>query len=346
MAAPEYPVFPTRERPLQPYEAVVEATPVTRRAIAAGRARRRRPRHPHARAGAGGRARGSARRDARSPTPTRARPPGLAPYAIGARPPRTRGRPRAVERDGAARRARAAPGPGRAQRDAAPARAAAASTACTAASASGLHRRHVPAARVPARVAGARARRRAAAVGAAVRPGASRRRATIRWCWSRPRPRRIPSTGCCAPALTGLAREPVRVLATYEPPAAPGTAARARERAAGRLALVLADDARAARWSICHAGHGTLARALARGAPWSRCRTRATWPRTPPAPTGPASACGCRGGCCRRRRCGSRCGERCRDPRLRRARSELAAWAPRTTAPARGRAGRGAGAEA
>jgi MGT family glycosyltransferase len=33
--APEYPVFPTRERPLQPYEAVVEATPVTRRAIAA-----------------------------------------------------------------------------------------------------------------------------------------------------------------------------------------------------------------------------------------------------------------------------------------------------------------------
>ncbi|HEV3054024.1 MAG TPA: nucleotide disphospho-sugar-binding domain-containing protein [Solirubrobacteraceae bacterium] len=34
VAAPEYPVFPTRERPLQPYEAVVEATPVTRRALA------------------------------------------------------------------------------------------------------------------------------------------------------------------------------------------------------------------------------------------------------------------------------------------------------------------------
>jgi UDP:flavonoid glycosyltransferase YjiC (YdhE family) len=31
--APEYPVFPTRERPLKPYEAVVEATPVTRRAL-------------------------------------------------------------------------------------------------------------------------------------------------------------------------------------------------------------------------------------------------------------------------------------------------------------------------
>jgi MGT family glycosyltransferase len=33
VAAPEYPVFPTREQPLQPYEAVVEATPVTRRAV-------------------------------------------------------------------------------------------------------------------------------------------------------------------------------------------------------------------------------------------------------------------------------------------------------------------------
>jgi MGT family glycosyltransferase len=33
VAAPEYPVFPTRERPLQPYEAVVAATPVTRSAI-------------------------------------------------------------------------------------------------------------------------------------------------------------------------------------------------------------------------------------------------------------------------------------------------------------------------
>jgi MGT family glycosyltransferase len=32
-AAPEYPVFPTRERPLQPYEAVVQATPETRRTL-------------------------------------------------------------------------------------------------------------------------------------------------------------------------------------------------------------------------------------------------------------------------------------------------------------------------
>jgi MGT family glycosyltransferase len=33
VAAPEYPVFPTYERPLKPYEAVVQATAITRRAI-------------------------------------------------------------------------------------------------------------------------------------------------------------------------------------------------------------------------------------------------------------------------------------------------------------------------
>jgi UDP:flavonoid glycosyltransferase YjiC (YdhE family) len=37
VAAPEYPVFPTRERPLKPYEAVVLATAETRRAVAATR---------------------------------------------------------------------------------------------------------------------------------------------------------------------------------------------------------------------------------------------------------------------------------------------------------------------
>jgi UDP:flavonoid glycosyltransferase YjiC (YdhE family) len=33
VAAPEYPVFPTRERPLKPYEAVLRATPATRRSL-------------------------------------------------------------------------------------------------------------------------------------------------------------------------------------------------------------------------------------------------------------------------------------------------------------------------
>ena len=35
VAAPEYPVFPTRDRPLKPYEAVARATPQTRAAVAA-----------------------------------------------------------------------------------------------------------------------------------------------------------------------------------------------------------------------------------------------------------------------------------------------------------------------
>src|ERR1700744_1993202 len=35
-AAPEYPVFPTRERPLSPYEAVVAAVADTRPAVVAG----------------------------------------------------------------------------------------------------------------------------------------------------------------------------------------------------------------------------------------------------------------------------------------------------------------------
>ncbi|MBV8733231.1 MAG: glycosyl transferase, partial [Solirubrobacterales bacterium] len=34
LAAPEYPVFPTPERPVKPYEAVLLAAPRTRRALA------------------------------------------------------------------------------------------------------------------------------------------------------------------------------------------------------------------------------------------------------------------------------------------------------------------------
>jgi MGT family glycosyltransferase len=37
VAAPEYPVFPTRDRPMKPYEAVLAATPVTRRELASAR---------------------------------------------------------------------------------------------------------------------------------------------------------------------------------------------------------------------------------------------------------------------------------------------------------------------
>jgi UDP:flavonoid glycosyltransferase YjiC (YdhE family) len=37
VAAPEHPVFPTREQPVKPYEAVVLGTPCTRQAIVAAR---------------------------------------------------------------------------------------------------------------------------------------------------------------------------------------------------------------------------------------------------------------------------------------------------------------------
>ena len=63
-AAPEYQVFPTRERPLKPYEAAVLAAQTTRAFVRVVRARRRRLGHPHARAGARRRARGRAGGDA------------------------------------------------------------------------------------------------------------------------------------------------------------------------------------------------------------------------------------------------------------------------------------------
>jgi UDP:flavonoid glycosyltransferase YjiC (YdhE family) len=89
VAAPEYPVFPTRERPLKPYEAVVEATPVTRRAMRAF--------HPDVvvhdiltLAPALAAELEGVPAATLIPHPHPALPAGLAPYAIGARPPRTR----------------------------------------------------------------------------------------------------------------------------------------------------------------------------------------------------------------------------------------------------------------
>jgi MGT family glycosyltransferase len=87
-AAPEYPVFPTRERPLQPYEAVVEATPVTRRALVGAQ-----PEvvvhdiltlAPALAAELEGVPTATL-----IPHPHPAVAPGFPPYAIGARPPRT-----------------------------------------------------------------------------------------------------------------------------------------------------------------------------------------------------------------------------------------------------------------
>jgi UDP:flavonoid glycosyltransferase YjiC (YdhE family) len=104
VAAPEYPVFPTRERPLKPYEAVVEATPVTLRAV-----QKLRPDvvvhdiltlAPALAAELEGIPAATL-----IPHPHPHTAPGLAPYAIGARPPRTgvgravwRAMARAIER--------------------------------------------------------------------------------------------------------------------------------------------------------------------------------------------------------------------------------------------------------
>ena len=72
---------------------------------------------------------------------------------------------------------------------------------------------------------------------------------------------------------------------------------------------------------ICHAGHGTMARALACGGArrW-RCPTLGTWARTPRGPTGRGSACGCRGGCSRPDAAAGGRGERWRAARSRRGR--------------------------
>jgi MGT family glycosyltransferase len=88
VAAPEHPVFPTREHPVKPYEAVVLATPLTRRAVAAAR-----PDlvvHDILTL-----APALAAELERAPVATLiphvhpAGAPGFAPYAFGARPPRT-----------------------------------------------------------------------------------------------------------------------------------------------------------------------------------------------------------------------------------------------------------------
>ena len=129
--------------------------------------------------------------------------------------------------------------------------------------------RNAAPARVPALVARARARRRAADVGAAVRRRRAAARRERRSCsWPR-RPPRIPSIGFCGPRSTGW---PASRSACWRP----GTGARCPGRArCGRTPGSSSGSptrrrCRDARWSICHAGHGTLVRALACGVPGAR----------------------------------------------------------------------------
>ncbi len=97
--APEYQVFPTRERPLKPYEAAVRAAMTTREFVRAFA--------PDVvvsdiltpAPALAGRARGRAGGDASSRTSTRISRPGFPPFSIGARLPRTRVGARSVAVD-------------------------------------------------------------------------------------------------------------------------------------------------------------------------------------------------------------------------------------------------------
>ncbi len=116
-------------------------------------------------------------------------------------------------------------------------------------------------------------------------------------------------------ALEGLAKEPVRVLATWNRRPLPGPAAVA---ANTRLVewLSYARTMPDCALVICHAGHGTLASRAGVLVPESwRCRTSETWPRTPPGWIGRARACGFPGRCWDQPRCawllrGGRCSAR------------------------------------
>ena len=234
-------------------------------------------------------------------------------------------RPAGLGRARAAARGGTAPGPRRSERCPGPAGAAAGRAAPRRVERAAVHGRDVPPARVPARLARRCPRRRAADVGAAVRGGraaARRRAARARGAVDRP--------GSRAPAAPGRARGPARRAGPrardVEPAAAGRAGRRPAERPPGRVDLVLADDAAVRARDLPRRPRDAWpGRSPAAARCWPS-RTSATWPRTRRGPIGPASGCGCRGGCSRRPRSGSRCGARCREPQARGSGRELAAW--------------------
>ena len=303
-AAPEYHVFPTRERPLKPYEAVVRAArDDARRSSRALRAGRRRRRHPHAGAGAGRRARGRAGGRRSSRTSTRARAPGFPPYSMGARLPRTARRAARLWRATGPRRRAAGWRSGRDELNETrarlglpplrprPRRDLARSCASSAT---------FPQLEYPRALAGRDARRRAAAVGAARPATSSCRPATSRSCSSRPSTSQDPAHRLLRAALEGLADAAGARAGDVEPPAA--RPRRSTCRANARLVewvQLRADDAalrrrrlprrpRDASRARCEAGCVVVA---VPGRGRHERERRARW-------TGPASACGCRGASC------------------------------------------------
>ena len=331
--APEYQVFPTRERPLKPYEAACARRGETR---AAG-ARRSRPTSVVADiltlgAGAGRRARGRAGGDARPPRRPAHGAPGFPPYSIGARLPRTRARARGC--GGALDRARRDAGSSAGARELNETRAR--GSAC--APLPRVHGGHL------ARAGAGRRRSRSSSTRARGRPwthvvgpllweppgerrraAAGRRAARARRALDRRRTRehRLLRAALRGPGGRAGARD-----RDLEPPRAARPAdRRARQRARSSPWLSYAQTMPRCDVVVCHGGHGTLVRALASGCAGRRLPgRRATWTRTPRASTGPASACGSRAGCARRARCAWRCSARWPSPRLRARARELAAW--------------------
>ncbi len=163
------------------------------------------------------------------------------------------------------------PGARRAQRDARPRRPAAARPRAGRHLAPARAGRHPPPARVPAPPRRAvAARDRTAAVGAALRGRRAPARRRLRSCWWRRAPRRTPSTGCCARRSRGWRTS----RCACSPP--PTGARHGRPIAVPRNAR-LVDWVSYARTMpqcaavVCHAGHGTVVRALASGVPVVAC---------------------------------------------------------------------------
>ena len=245
VAAPEYPVFPTRERPLKPYEAVVLAT-------AADAPRTSRELAPDV-----------VVHDILTLAPALAAElegvpvatlvPHLYPVgAPGSRRTRSARGCRAPRAGRALWRALRPPGRGGAD-------AGAGTSSTTPARQLGLPPGAAPARRASASGCASSARFRSSSTRGLAR---ARRTSSARCCGSRrtrdvepppgdeplvlvaPSTAQDPEHRLLRAALRGLAREPVRVLATWNRRPLARAAGGARQRAAGRVDLLLADDAR------------------------------------------------------------------------------------------------------
>ena len=246
------------------------------------------------------------------PTPE----PGLPPYSAGARLPRT---PLGARRSGrspgrCSSRGRAAR-PRGAERRPRPRRPAAARPRARRHLAPAGPDRHLPPARVPARrLAAVDAGHRAAAVGAALRrhrAAAGRRPARAGGAEHLPGPRAAHAPG----GPRGPGRRAGAGAGHHQPP--PAARARCRVPANAKLVDWLSYAKAMPRCAavVCHAGHGTVVRALASGAPIVGCpaagdmaenAARVAWAGAghlaPPPPGHAPAACGWRcGSCCRTR---------------------------------------------